>query len=249
MKSKEAFNVFVLHRVLDGKTLSFTDIDLTTLRHILSKIEFTFRTVDNALKGGTSPKTSACLTFDDGFSSDYNIVLPELEKVGAKATFFIVTDLIGKPGYMTKEQINSLSNAGMQIGSHSVSHPNFLKLNPEERRAELLESKQTLESIVNKEIAAFSFPFGFFNSESIQAAFSTGYSTCCTSDHGLSFKNQTIICRNSINANTSIRRVDNILRANLIQRVIWICEDRSKALMKKFMPKIYVYIRNVLSRY
>jgi peptidoglycan/xylan/chitin deacetylase (PgdA/CDA1 family) len=189
------------------------------------------------------------LTFDDGFSSDYDIVLPELKKAGAKATFFIVTDLIGKPGYMTKEQIKSLSEAGMQIGSHSVSHPNFLEINPEEREKEFIESKLILERIIDKEITCFSFPFGFYNFESIETAFSAGYSICCTSDHGLSSHDQTVICRNSINANTSIERVGNVLEANLLQRTVWFLEDKTKSLMKKFMPDIYVYMRNLLSRF
>ena len=35
-----------------------------------------------------------CLTFDDGYSSDIEIVLPELQEINAAATFFIGKEAI-----------------------------------------------------------------------------------------------------------------------------------------------------------
>ena len=129
MRDSNKFNTIVLHRVIDGKALDFIDIDLKSLKSILSKSEFNFCSIDKAYADKIHERSNICLTFDDGFSSDYYLVLPELKKIDATATFFIVTDLLDTPGYLKTGQVKSLSESGMQIGSHSKSHPNFLKLN------------------------------------------------------------------------------------------------------------------------
>ena len=46
------------------------------------------------------------LTFDDGYVSDYKIVLPLLVKFNAKALFFIITSKIGSPEYLNWGQLD-----------------------------------------------------------------------------------------------------------------------------------------------
>lgn len=241
------FNTIVLHRVIDGDPVNFIDIDLDSLRYILSKSDLNFVSIDKAFENNHQERPNICLTFDDGFSSDCDLVLPELQRISATATFFIVTDFLDTPGYLTTAQVKSLSQSGMQIGSHSKSHPNFLELNATERTEELQHSKVILEKITGKEVTSFSFPFGFYDCECVEAVFSVGYSICCTSRHGISSKFDFVVPRNSINANTSMNRVDRILNANLTQRFSWYMEDFVKAILKRFFPRFYVILRNLLS--
>lgn len=242
------FNAIVLHRVIDGKAEEFIDIDLKNLQFILSNFNLNFVSIEKAYADKHHERPNICLTFDDGFSSDYNLVLPELKKIGATATFFIVTDLLDTPGYLETWQVKKMSESGMQIGSHSRSHPNFLKLSAEQMIKELRESKIVLEKIIGKEVTSFSFPFGFYNEESVQAVFSSGYSICCTSQHGLSSNLSFIVQRNSINAKTSIKRIKKILKSNYLQRLSWYFEDVIKVTLKRFVPKIYIILRNLFSR-
>jgi len=247
MRTSNKFNTIVLHRVIDGKALEFIDIDLKSLEFILSKFEFNFLSIEKAYADKHHERPNICLTFDDGFSSDYDLVLPELKKIDATATFFIVTDLLDTPGYLETEQVKSLSESGMQIGSHSKSHPNFLELNAGERMEELHDSKVILEKIIGKEVTTFSFPFGFYDNECAEAVFSAGYSICCTSKHGVSSNESFIVPRNSINANTSLNRIDKILRAAVIQRVLWYSEDVIKENLKQSFPRFYIALRNLIS--
>ena len=247
MKILNEFNAIVLHRVIDGNAIDFIDIDLNTLRFILSKSEFNFLSIDKAFENKYQERPNICLTFDDGFSSDYDLVLPELKKINATATFFIVTDFLDTAGYLTTEQVKTLSESGMQIGSHSKSHPNFLTLSATERIEELRDSKAILEVITGKEVTIFSFPFGFYVHECVQAVFSAGYSICCTSKHGISSKLDFVVPRNSINAKTSINRLDKILNANLTQRWSWYIEDIIKSILKRYFPRFYISIRNLFS--
>jgi peptidoglycan/xylan/chitin deacetylase (PgdA/CDA1 family) len=241
------FNTIVLHRVIDGKAEEFIDIDLKNLQFILSNLNLNFVSIEKAYADKHREKPNICLTFDDGFSSDYNLVLPELKKISATATFFIVTDLLDTPGYLETWQVKSLSESGMQIGSHSKSHPNFLEITPMERLAELRESKLILENLIGKEVSTFSFPFGFCDAACKEAVFEAHYSICCTSEHGLSASTNSIVPRNSINAHTSLNRIDKILRASLIQRVLWYFEDVIKENLKRSFPQFYKILRNLLS--
>ena len=203
--------------------------------------------IDQAIVSSDDASRSICLTFDDGFSSDHDLVLPELKRIKATATFFIVTDWLGTPGYLTEQQVRDLSDSGMQIGSHSKSHPNFLTITPEERLDELRGSKLILENIIGKEISTFSFPHGFCDMACTQAVFAANYSICCTSAHGVSSRANPVVSRNSINAHTSLNRIEKILRASLIQRVLWYFEDIIKENLKQSFPKFYIALRNLMS--
>ncbi len=244
------FNILVLHRVVKEQPSTFIDVTIKSLKHILKSDNCDFLSIDQVLNQKEKPDKSKkfiCLTFDDGYSSDYSIVLPELKKKNAYASFFIVTDWIDTPGYLTKKQVKDLSTSGMQIGSHSKSHPNFLEMTSEERLNELKQSKLVLEEIIGKEVTSFSFPFGFFNETCTQEVFSVGYQVCCNSMHGHSKTNSSIMRRNSINANSSTSRIDKIIEGKICQITMWYFEDKIKIFMKTYFPKTYICVRDMLS--
>src|SRR3981189_1583833 len=62
------------------------------------------------------------LTFDDGTEDALIRVLPALRKRGMRATFFLITGLVGKPGYLTWDSVRTLAAAGMEIGSPRADH-------------------------------------------------------------------------------------------------------------------------------
>jgi len=245
------YNTIALHRVVKGKPKTFIDINEKTLSYILERSISIGQliSIDEANASLDTNIKKICLTFDDGFSSDYDLVFPNLKRINAVASFFIVTDWLDKPGYLTKQQVRNLSDAGMQIGSHSKSHPNFLKITPQERLVELHTSKNILEDIIGKKISSFSFPYGFCNDACIKAVFEANYSTCCTSKHGLSSPLSAVVPRNSINAHTGLSRIEKILSAGLIQQNLWKLEDIIKENMKNFLPGAYAVIRRFFSKF
>ena len=62
---------------------------------------------------------------------------------------------------MDVDHIKELHRKGIQIGSHSVSNKNFLKLTKTHSFFELQESKDVLEEITGNKITGFSFPYVF----------------------------------------------------------------------------------------
>jgi peptidoglycan/xylan/chitin deacetylase (PgdA/CDA1 family) len=119
------------------------------------------------------PAKAIALTFDDGYADAYTDVLPVLRRYGLVATFYIVTNFVGQPGYMTWEQLTELRDAGMEIGSHTVSHPDLTIQDWETASFEIAQSKADLEQHLNINVTSFCYPTGLYNAgieEQVRAA-------------------------------------------------------------------------------
>ena len=65
-----------------------------------------------------------------------------------------------KEFYMSSDEIKYLSDMGMIIGSHAVSHNLLSRLNEDEQRNEIKNSKELIEDIIKKRCNFFCFPYG-----------------------------------------------------------------------------------------
>jgi peptidoglycan/xylan/chitin deacetylase (PgdA/CDA1 family) len=137
-----------------------------------------------------SKKHRILLTFDDGFHSFIDVVLPELIKRKIPAIMFVSTGHIGNrqgwitdPAHrdwneyvMTAARIKKLSLVtGIQIGSHCISHKRLTDLADSESKAEIFDSKKTLENITGRSISLLSFPHGDFNANHLAFARMAGF--------------------------------------------------------------------------
>lgn len=125
--------------------------------------------------GRPLPKKAVAITFDDATAGHYNLAFPLLKKYGVSATFFIVTDYIGKSGVLTWAQIKEMSDNGMFIGSHGASHANLTVISDEQARRELVESKKILEEKIGKKVDLLAYPGGNYNAHVIDLVKETGY--------------------------------------------------------------------------
>lgn len=163
------------------------------------------------------PDRSVVLTFDDGYADNYEGAFLPLAENNMKATWFITTDCIGKHAQwmgppttqtqmLTAEQLQQMEKAGMEIGSHTCSHPDITTLSYQQQQDEMALSKQILESITHGKISSFAYPYGRYNSDSIEAAKDTGYQLACTVSPGRfgSEMNPLLIKRITIFANDSV---------------------------------------------
>ena len=77
--------------------------------------------------GAPLPTKPVILTFDDGYRDAYEYAFPLLIKYKMTATFFIITDFINSrnPAYLTWEMVKTMSDAGMNMESHSRTHPDM----------------------------------------------------------------------------------------------------------------------------
>lgn len=61
---------------------------------------------------------------------------------------------------MDSPQVNVLADAGMEIGAHTVNHPILLKVNDDQARQEIDDSKRHLEVLTGRRVSLFAYPNG-----------------------------------------------------------------------------------------
>jgi peptidoglycan/xylan/chitin deacetylase (PgdA/CDA1 family) len=110
------------------------------------------------------------ITDDDGFADFYTHGLPILQKYGLPATAYIISSATGAPSYMTAAQINSLYSAGVEIGSHSVDHPDLSLLTAARQDTELKDSQATLQNLLGIAVKDYAAPYGVYNQQIVTDA-------------------------------------------------------------------------------
>ncbi len=137
---------------------------------------------------GSLPDRTVVLTFDDGYASHFDIVASLLLRYRFRGTFFVAVDLIGRPGYVTWEQLRKLAFLGMEIGSHGMSHEPLTTLTPEQVEYELMASKRVLEEQLGVPILSLAAPRGFWNGKIAETAKRAGYDAVWVSTIGMNGK-------------------------------------------------------------
>jgi peptidoglycan/xylan/chitin deacetylase (PgdA/CDA1 family) len=156
------------------------------LRHLIGH---GWRPVD-ALEAATGTGKLLHVTFDDAFTSVLN-ALPVLERTGAKATVFactsyaadgralVVPELDGEPAAeletMAWDELRGLVERGIEVSSHTVSHPHLPRLSDDELAGELRDSKQQLEDELGRPCTVLAYPFGDCDDRVRAAARAVGY--------------------------------------------------------------------------
>lgn len=130
---------------------------------------------DYLTKGTPLPSKPILLTFDDTDLDQFTIARPELKKYGFKGLFFVMTVSLGKPHYMSKAQVKTLSDEGNVIGSHTWDHHNFKKYQGKDWEIQLDKPTKRLEEITGKTMTCFAYPYGLWNAEGLPQLHKRGF--------------------------------------------------------------------------
>lgn len=164
----------------------------------------------NKLADGTfSGGGIVSLSFDDGTSSFYQNALPELLSHNFLASENIVNDWIGQPGYMTASQISEINKDGIQIGSHSLTHPYLTSLSDSDLQNEVSGSKSTFLSLGFTPISTFIYPYGDFDGRVENVVMSAGYYGARATDLGFNTRNSDpyALRTENVESNTTLAQV------------------------------------------
>lgn len=146
------------------------------------------RHLAEALSGKASlPDKSIIITFDDGYEDNFLTALPIMEKYGMRAAVFIAVDKVSQPGYMSWDQITALQAKGVDIGSHSLSHPALTDMSPAEQAKEITASKTALEKHLKRSVDFFAYPHGKFDPAMFSLLKQSGYRGAFSGIPGLNF--------------------------------------------------------------
>lgn len=136
--------------------------------------------------GSSLPKRAVVLNFDDGWKNQYTYALPLLKKYAMTASFFVFTNAIGHPNYLSWDEIREMETAGMTIGGHTRTHPYLFKITEEARlRDEIIGSKKVLEDHLGHPVSLFAFPFGYGNSAALPIIKNAGYTGARLGAYGI----------------------------------------------------------------
>jgi peptidoglycan/xylan/chitin deacetylase (PgdA/CDA1 family) len=143
------------------------------------------------LSNGTS-RGCVVFTFDDGYADTLTMAAPLLKRYGFGATCYVVSGAVGtynrwdaeflrerKP-LMSRDQLDQWLAAGMEVGSHSLSHQRLHELPQDAARHEIAESRTALRNMLGVPIEHFAYPFGHFTADVVELVRHAGYSSAMT---------------------------------------------------------------------
>lgn len=107
------------------------------------------------------------ITFDAAYGSEETLqIINILKEKNVKATFFLVGFWVEK----YPELVKQLDESGIEIGTHSNTHPYMSKLTADQVRVELETSKNLITNITGKPVTLFRPPYGDYNDTLINVA-------------------------------------------------------------------------------
>ena len=129
----------------------------------------TLKTGMDRLRDGTAEQTkTVVLTFDDGFRDFHTTAYPLMAPHNFKGTMFLSTAFIGDKPRVFKNrecliwsEIRELQQQGIEFGSHTVNHPELVKLDWPAIKSELTDSKTEVEQRLGTAVQSFAYPYAF----------------------------------------------------------------------------------------
>jgi peptidoglycan/xylan/chitin deacetylase (PgdA/CDA1 family) len=195
------------------------------------------------LKNPVGRQCPCLFSFDDGGISFLTEIADRLEAFNWRGHFFITTDYLGQPGFLSPEQVLELHQRGHIIGTHSCSHPPRIdQLSDAELLAEWTGSTERLSDLLHAPIWCGSVPGGFFSERVAAAAERAGLKLLFNSEPDCrwrAFGSMTIAGRLPIVRHTTAESVVKLASANPLtlwrHQFVW----KSKQLAKSITGRWY----------
>jgi peptidoglycan/xylan/chitin deacetylase (PgdA/CDA1 family) len=157
--------------------------------------------------GAARLEKTVVITFDDGFRDFYDLAFPILKRHGHTASMFLPTAFVGndRRSFKGREclvwgEVRELHAAGVEFGSHTVSHPKLYQLGWKEIEDELALSKDRIERELEQPVTSFSYPFAFpqqdrrFTARFTELLRKLGYRNCATTIVGRARPGDDMFC-------------------------------------------------------
>jgi peptidoglycan/xylan/chitin deacetylase (PgdA/CDA1 family) len=184
--------VLCYHAVSDNWPAMFAVPADRIERQLWSLLRRGYRPV-RALDVRTGRRRFLHVTFDDAYANVLE-ALPALERARAPATVFACSSYAddGRPldvpelrdvaatfpecmSTMNWDMLRELAERGIEIGSHTVSHPHLRDLSDDELDRELRESRLRIEEKLGRPCGVLAYPYGESDARVREAARRAGY--------------------------------------------------------------------------
>jgi len=163
------------------------------------------------------------ITFDDGYKSMYTKLMPLVDEFHYPITLFVYTDNVREKAEkaITWDELRELQAHGIDIQSHTLSHPDLLKLSAEGTASsrsqifrEIYFSRRIIEARMGKPVGYLAFPFGRYDLDIVRCAMDAGYTRVFSTDYGSNVvtRNNYSIRRHHIKRNYTINDLAEIIK-------------------------------------
>jgi peptidoglycan/xylan/chitin deacetylase (PgdA/CDA1 family) len=135
------------------------------------------------------------LTFDDGFENFATIVWPILRDRNLPASVYVATDWVGRDNawdpadariprmsLMDWPTLADLAREGLEVGSHTRSHPRLPSLSDADLDRELGEARETITARLGREVMGLAYPYGDYDARVATATQRAGYEYALTTE-------------------------------------------------------------------
>ena len=205
-KIAEQMTIIAFHRVNDDLPDKAITCDSQTFRRFCEFFRRYYEVVPlseqvRACRAGQARGGTLSITFDDGYRDNHEVAAPILRELGLPATFFVTSGFIATeavpfwdktlpsaPGWMNWDQVRALASGDFEVGCHTHTHIDLAQSSTDQIRAELRQSRETLESQIGKRVGLFAYPFGGrdnINAISLQLVREAGFDCCVSSCGGV----------------------------------------------------------------
>lgn len=171
----------IYHDIETHKTDRRYSFTLQEFRGHLAALKATLG-VAPAVPDGAPDMAGFALTFDDGHVG-WLQAAEALNEYRWRASFFVITGRIGRPGGVDRSDIRRLADMGHVIGTHTVDHPEQISKRDD---AFILDqwsrSKAALEDMLGREVTSGAVPGGFYSPRVGRAADAAGLRDLFTSE-------------------------------------------------------------------
>ncbi len=130
------------------------------------------------------PSKTVVLTFDDGYTSFYTKAWPIMKEFGFTGTVYVCTSFTGKNNYLTWDEMKTLNDAGIEIGSHTKNHVDLKTVSATVLNDEVSGSKKILEENLGVPVTSFCYPIGAYDDKTPPAVKQVGYDSAVTVVYG-----------------------------------------------------------------
>jgi len=190
------------------------------------------------------------LTFDDGARGADTCSADELERLGWRGHFFVVSSWIGSLGFIDGRQIRELRRRGHVIGSHSHTHPARMgQLDRETLLCEWSRSCAHLSDVLGEQVTTASIPNGYYSPTVAETAAEAGIRHLFTSEPttGAQLREGCLILgRYAVTSQTPAAQAGAIAAGDLTPRWAQSLSWQAKKTMKAVGGNAYLKLRGAI---